>query len=483
MTDLFRTTQRPSFSGRQITVFGLSRSGLAVTKLLVSLGARIVGTDTRSINELQPVIDELNRFALSQQVTIDFVLDKHDEDCISNADLIVVSPGVFVDQVPILRIAAEQGIPILSELEIASSVCLSPIIAVTGTKGKTTTTILTAEILKQGHFRRVFLAGNIGLPLSSLALNLTEEDIVVAEVSSFQLEMTSCFHPAVSTILNLSPDHLDRHGTISAYQKAKQKIYANQNGKDWIVLNADDPYTVSLANSVAVNAKTTFFSLTGCSNDQIDVYLKDGRVYLKDSQSTHFVGKQTSIALRGQHNLANVLASVSIGQICGVSPQKMKQVLYNFDRSIHLPLQHAFQLVSSVNQIHFIDDSKATNVAATKAALQSITTQKQTILIMGGYDKGNDYSPLIDLVKLRVKNLILLGKNTENIRNALSEYVVTVGVPTMDLAVRKAYEYACPGDTVLLSPANASFDMFTDYKARGQAFQKSIVHLQKSVAR
>ncbi len=481
MVDLFRRTHRAILSGQQVSVFGLGRSGVAVTKLLIRLGANILGTDNRPADVLQPIVDNLNDFALSKEATVDFILGGHNDDCINKADLIIVSPGVAVNQLPILRRAIEKGIPILSELEVASLVCLAPIIAITGTKGKTTTAILTAEILKKGNFRRVCLAGNIGQPLSSFALGLTSEDVVVTEVSSFQLEMTHRFRPAISAILNLSPDHLDRHGSFALYQQAKNKIYANQTRDDWSILNADDPYTDSLVSSKRINARTILFSLTDHRNDRIRAYQQDGIIYLKDHNSRKFVAEYASTNLQGQHNLANILASVNIGKICGVSIQSIRQSLQVFDASTHLPLQHAFQQVSSINRIRFIDDSKATNVAATKAALESVPSiQKHTILIMGGYDKGNDYSPLVQLIKLRVKVLILLGENTEIIRNVLSQHVVTVDVRTMDSAVQKAYKYARPGDIILLSPANASFDMFSDYKARGQAFQTAINNLKKT---
>ena len=481
MVDLFRRTHRAILSGQQVSVFGLGRSGVAVTKLLIRLGANILGTDNRPADVLQPIVDNLNDFALSKEATVDFILGGHNDDCINKADLIIVSPGVAVNQLPILRRAIEKGIPILSELEVASLVCLAPIIAITGTKGKTTTAILTAEILKKGNFGRVCLAGNIGQPLSSFALGLTSEDVVVTEVSSFQLEMTHRFRPAISAILNLSPDHLDRHGSFALYQQAKNKIYANQTRDDWSILNADDPYTDSLVSSKRINARTILFSLTDHRNDRIRAYQKDGIIYLKDHNSRKFVAEYASTNLQGQHNLANILASVNIGKICGVSIQSIRQSLQVFDASTHLPLQHAFQQVSSINRIRFIDDSKATNVAATKAALESVPSiQKHTILIMGGYDKGNDYSPLVQLIKLRVKVLILLGENTEIIRNVLSQHVVTVDVRTMDSAVQKAYKYARPGDIILLSPANASFDMFSDYKARGQAFQTAINNLKNT---
>ena len=481
MVDLFRRTHRAILSGQQVSVFGLGRSGVAVTKLLIRSGANILGTDNRPADVLQPIVDSLNDFALSKEATVDFILGGHNDDCINKADLIIVSPGVAVNQLPILRRAIEKGIPILSELEVASLVCLAPIIAITGTKGKTTTAILTAEILKKGNFRRVCLAGNIGQPLSSFALGLTSEDVVVTEVSSFQLEMTHRFRPAISAILNLSPDHLDRHGSFALYQQAKNKIYANQTRDDWSILNADDPYTDSLVSSKRINARTILFSLTDHRNDRIRAYQQDGIIYLKDHNSRKFVAEYASTNLQGQHNLANILASVNIGKICGVSIQSIRQSLQVFDASTHLPLQHAFQQVSSINRIRFIDDSKATNVAATKAALESVPSiQKHTILIMGGYDKGNDYSPLVQLIKSRVKVLILLGENTEIIRNVLSQHVVTVDVRTMDSAVQKAYKYARPGDIILLSPANASFDMFSDYKARGQAFQTAINNLKNT---
>ena len=487
---LSRQTRRPNFLGQRITVFGLSRSGTAAAAMLSQLGAAVLCTDIRPIDQLRSAIDDLADTSMSAQYPIDYVLGQHNYRCIEKADLIVVSPGVPVDQVPILSEAKQQRIPIVSELEVASSVCLAPIIAITGTKGKTTTTLLTGEILKQGNFRRVCVVGNIGEPFSNSVLDLTAEDIVVAEVSSFQLEATVSFHPTISAILNLSPDHLDRHRTLEAYQQAKQKIYANQTADDWIVLNADDPYTASLTdlNQAETCVRPAFFSQTIV--DKTMVYRQNGQIYAPNyaakqpsdvgSRKQSYVCDREPISLAGNHNLDNILSAVAIGQICRIPVLKIRQALYNFKATDHASLRHAFESVQQINGIDFIDDSKATNVAATQAALRSIsTTGRRILLIMGGYDKGNDYTPLIGLIKSRVKVLILLGQQTQTIRNALSDYVVTLNTPTMELAVEQAFQTAVSGDTVLLSPANASYDMFIDYKDRGSSFQQAIAKLDK----
>ena len=492
VTGLSRQTRRPNFSGQRITVFGLSRSGTAAAAMLSQLGAAVLCTDIRPIDQLRSAVEDLTGASMPPQYPIDYVLGEHNYRCIEKTDLIVVSPGVPVDQVPILSEAKQQGIPIVSELEVASSVCLAPIIAITGTKGKTTTTLLTGEILKQGDFRQVCVAGNIGEPFSNVVLELTAEDIVVAEVSSFQLETTVSFHPAISAILNLSPDHLDRHQSLKAYQQAKQKVYANQTADDWIVLNADDPYTAGLAdlNQVGTFVQPVFFSQTIV--DKAMIYRQNGQIYAPNYAATQpsdvrlrkqsYVCDRELISLAGNHNLDNILSAVAIGQICRIPVLKIRQALYNFEATDHVPLRHAFELVQQINGIDFIDDSKATNVAATRAALRSVPTNgRQILLIMGGYDKGNDYAPLIELVKSRVKVLILLGQQTQTIRNALSGCVVTLNTPTMELAVKQAFQTAVPGDTVLLSPANASYDMFTDYKHRGFAFQQAIAQLEEYI--
>ena len=456
-----------TFADKQISVFGLHRSGVAVAKLLNDLGAKVLVTDPKSIDELQADIDAL------KDRDIDFILGGHDQRCIEKADLIVLSPGVPLD-IPILQEARSASIPITGELEVAASLCAAPMVAITGTKGKSTTTILTAELLKRGNFRRVCAAGNIGVPLSSEVQGLTAEDLVVIEASSFQLETTTQFRPVVSVVLNLSRDHLDRHKTMAAYRAAKLKICANQTSANWIVLNALDENVLSFAD--ATQAKTIYFNDT--ATVETGTYVEDGKIFANWEGESHRICDVGDSPLPGKHNLQNILAATVVGQIFGISPNMMRSAICNFSPAEHPPLEHAFEPVRTINGIRFINDSKATNVAAVKAALELLSDP--ILLIMGGYDKGNNYQPLIECVQSKVKGLILLGSHTGIIRNALAAHVVTRDAGTMSDAVELAYSHAVPGDVVLLSPANASFDMFTDYKERGQAFREAVNHLEST---
>ena len=456
-----------TFADKQISVFGLHRSGVAVAKLLDDLGAKVLVTDPKSIDELQADIDAL------KDRDIDFILGGHDQRCIEKADLIVLSPGVPLD-IPILQEARSASIPITGELEVAASLCAAPMVAITGTKGKSTTTILTAELLKRGNFRRVCAAGNIGVPLSSEVQGLTAEDLVVIEASSFQLETTTQFRPVVSVVLNLSRDHLDRHKTMAAYRAAKLKICANQTSANWIVLNALDENVLSFAD--ATQAKGVYF--TDTATVEMGTYVKDNQIFANWEGESHRICDVGDSPLPGKHNLQNILAATVVGQIFGISPNMMRSAICNFSPAEHPPLEHAFEPVKTINGIRFINDSKATNVAAVKAALESLSDP--ILLIMGGYDKGNNYQPLIECVQSKVKGLILLGSHTGIIRNALAAHVVTRDAGTMSDAVELAYSHAVPGDVVLLSPANASFDMFTDYKERGQAFREAVNHLEST---
>ena len=456
-----------TFADKQISVFGLHRSGVAVAKLLDDLGAKVLVTDPKSSDELQADIDAL------KDRDIDFILGGHDQRCIEKADLIVLSPGVPLD-IPILQQARSTGIPITGELEVAASLCTASMVAITGTKGKSTTTILTAELLKGGKFRRVCTAGNIGVPLSSEVQDLTAEDLVVIEASSFQLETTTRFRPVVSVVLNLSRDHLDRHKTMEAYRAAKLKICANQTSTDWIVLNALDEEVLSFHDET--QAKAVCFADTATVEQ--GTYVKANQIFVKWDGESHWICDAEDSPLPGRHNLQNILAATAVGQIFGIAPNMMRSAICNFSPAEHPPLEHAFEPVKTINGIQFINDSKATNVAAVKAALESLSDP--ILLIMGGYDKGNSYQPLIECVRSKVKGLILLGSHTGIIRNALAAHVVTRDAGTMSDAVELAYSHAVPGDVVLLSPANASFDMFTDYKARGQAFREAVNHLEST---
>jgi len=514
-----------NFQGKHVSIIGLVRSGVAVAKLLDDLGARVLVSDLKSENELHESLAEL------QGRDIQYVLGGHDERCIEKAELIVVSPAVPLD-IPILKSARDLGIPIVGELEIAYRLCKAPIIAITGTKGKSTTTTLVGDILMRGKMARgqdgncclsvlpscrlaplppcpsfpisynnVYVAGNIGVALSQKVQDVTAEDIVVVEVSSFQLESTEQFHPIVSVILNITTDHLDRHKTMAQYVDAKKRIFLNQTSKDYIVLNADDNLVKSFADSA--KAKPIFFSrkksgkqLTKEIPDFTGTYIEDDYIVAKVNIPTlekrgsgdFPICHLSEIKLLGAHNLENVLAASAVGIIfglmivdCRLSIEKVDNHQYAIRDAISNfhGLEHALQFVGELNGVKFINDSKATNVDSVRVALEAI--ENNIILIMGGYDKGNDYSPLVGLVKAKVKILILLGEHTAKIRDALGAYTTTYPASTMREAVSLAYSQAQKGDYVLLSPANASFDMFTDYRERGNAFREAVRHVSNVI--
>ena len=467
--------------GKQVTVFGINRSGVAAAKLLRTSGATVTVTDTRTADTLSKEIAELDNLHNSDQTRSPYrqFLGGHPPECIADADFIVVSPGVPLE-IPILCNARAGNLPILAELEVAASVCPAPIVAITGTKGKSTTTLLTAAILKAtDQFPNVSVAGNIGVPLAAEVQNLTDRDIVVVEASSFQLESTVTFHPKVSVVLNLSRDHLDRHKTMAAYRAAKQKITDNQTSTDWMILNGSDPTIKDFALSTA--AKVLYFTDTGTpENSTFSSVFRDGtELFARWDGTRKKVCDVADIPLRGAHNVQNVLAAISVGRIFGATESQVQQALQTFDRS-HPALSHAFEPVRTVTGVEFIDDSKATNVAAVKAALESIENAN-IILVMGGYDKGNDYTPLRQLVQDRVKTTVMLGEYTQQIEKTLVNTTDIVKANTMAEAVQLAYKNAAPGDIVLLAPANASFDMYTDYKARGADFKAAVNALQPNL--
>ena len=474
--------------GKRVTVFGLNRSGVAAAKLLRLYGAVVSVTDMRSGEALSTEISTLNESSELEKIptansrsvnTCDpyrTYFGGHPLECITDTDFIVVSPGVPLD-IPILCEARTRNFPILAELEVSASLCPAPIVAITGTKGKSTTTLLTAAILKaDGRFPNVCVAGNIGVPLAAEVQNLTDQDIVVVEASSFQLESTVTFHPKVSVVLNLSRDHLDRHGTMSAYREAKQKISDNQTAADWIVLNDSDTSVKDFAASTA--AKAVYFTDKGIPEDlSFSGTFRDGSgIFAQQNGTRERICELADIPLPGAHNMQNVLAAIAVGRIFGVEVGKIRKALLCFDRS-HPALSHAFELLRTLDGIRFINDSKATNVAAVKAALESLV-DSQVVLIMGGYDKGNDYTPLCEIVQTRVKGAVMLGEHTQQIEKTLVGATDIMKAGTMAEAVQIAYKYAVSGDVVLLSPANASFDMYTDYKARGADFKAAVDALQ-----
>lgn len=459
------------FKGKRALVVGLGRSGVAAAKVLCELGCQVIANDLKGASQLKEALEAL---AELDGRNIKFVLGEHPDWLASESevDFIVVSPGVTME-LPLIKSAKDLGIPVMSELEVAYGLCKAPIIAITGTKGKSTTTSLVGKMLKSsGRFSKVVVAGNIGRAFSTEVRALSENDIAVLEVSSFQLEGTINFHPMVSALLNLSADHLDRHRSLEAYIAAKKRIFLNQTQSDYAILNADDAGVSELSNQA--KAMTIRFS---CQKEvELGCFLRGDFLMARWGCEEFSLCKRSELKLLGRHNLYNVLAASCAALIFGVSKAMVAESALNFSS-----LEHTFEPVTEINGIKFINDSKATDVAAVRAALEALEAPKpQITLIMGGVDKGNDYKILSQLIAKKVKKLILIGKDNSLIKEAFKSMVEVEevrgdnGDKVMKEAVKRAYLSSKAGDWILLSPACASFDLFRDVKDRGEAFKRTI---------
>lgn len=446
-------------SGKRVSVFGMARSGMALAKVLKGLGASVFLTEKKNDDSLSSQISEL------KSTGMDFETGGHTEKALDHKDYLVVSPGIPSD-LPILIQAENKGIPIFSEIEVAYWLSEAQIIGITGSNGKTTTTTLVGEILKEDG-REVRVAGNIGVPFSSVVQEVSSNGVIVLEISSFQLEKIEEFKPKVSTILNVTPDHLDRYPDMKTYTDAKLRIFENQTEDDFVVLNWDDPVTSKLAP--LSRAKSLFFSIK--SELKVGSYVKNGSLVFQMNGKAVEIIPVEEIGIKGPHNLSNAAAACAICASIGVKKESMEKALRNFKG-----VEHRLEEVSIIDGIRFVNDSKATNVDSVFYALQSI--KEPIFLIAGGKDKGGDFTKLRELVKLKVKGLILLGQAKEKIKNALGDLVPTNMVGSMEEAVELGFRKAEKGDCVLLSPACASFDMFKDYEDRGRVFKKAVINLK-----
>jgi UDP-N-acetylmuramoylalanine--D-glutamate ligase len=449
-------TYRQSLAGKTVSVVGLAKSGVAAARLIRRLGGRVLASDSSPLEALPEDARGLERLGCALWA------GGHPDAAFAGAELIVVSPGVPLE-LPALVAMRARGVPIIGELELAWRVMEADVIAITGTNGKTTTTTLTGELLRT-QVRPVLVGGNIGTPLAEHALEFPGDGIVVAEVSSFQLDTTDRFRPRVAAILNITPDHIDRHGTFERYVDAKARIFANQLSTDCVVLNADDPVTAGLGGRA--RGRVIWFSrLTTLAHG---VFIYDGWIVAKLNGSTERICPVTEITLRGQHNVENVLAATACALWTGMSPSLIRRGIAAF-RGV----AHRIERVHDDRGVVYYNDSKGTNVDSTIKALESFS--EPVILIAGGKGKGQDFGPLAEAARGRVRRAILIGQDRDRIRAALD----LAGIPAedaeaMDDAVRRARDAARVGDVVLLSPACASFDMFRNFEHRGDAF-KSVV--------
>jgi len=440
---------------KRVLVVGLGRSGVAAATFLQEQGARVIVSDTKTEAQLQNEISVL----LDRGISIE--TGRHGERTFRDQDLIVVSPGVPSDQ-PQLQQARSLGIPVIGEVELACRFLKGKIIAITGSNGKTTTTTLAGEILAKSG-KKTLVGGNIGTPVISLAGQSSADGFDVLEISSFQLETIQQFKPYISAILNITPDHLDRHRTFQAYVDAKARIFENQQPSDFGLLNADDPTCVGLKSKV--KGALYWFSRKQRVENGASV-VGDQIIFRANGQETPVLSLN-DIQLKGAHNLENVLAAVCIGMIAGCGPQQVRKAVGEFHG-----VEHRLELAATIQGIAFYNDSKATNVDATIKALESFPGNIH--LILGGKDKGSDYTVLNPLLRERTKRAYLIGAAAAKIGAQIQGTTPIVYSGTLERAIRQAFDSAVSGDVVLLAPACASFDQFENYEHRGRAFKELV---------
>jgi UDP-N-acetylmuramoylalanine--D-glutamate ligase len=450
-------------SNKRVLVVGLGKSGVASALFLKAHGARVTVSDTKSGDELRNEIPVL----LDHGITVE--TGGHGERTFRGQDLIVVSPGVPVDA-PLLAHARSVGEAVIGEIELAAQFLPGSIVAITGSNGKTTTTTLTGEILTAGGLLTL-VGGNIGTPAISLAERAKPQSVAVLEVSSFQLETIQTFRPKVAVVLNVTPDHLDRHRTFEAYVDAKARIFENQRGDDFAVLNEDDPTCVAMA--ARTRAQVFWFSRQ--KEVKQGAWVRDGNILFRDGTGLQKKAQReimlvSEIPLKGAHNLENVLAAVCAGALMGCAPEKIRQAVRDFKA-----VEHRLEFVATIRGVDYYNDSKATNVDATIKALESFPANIH--LILGGKDKGSDYSVLNELLRQRVKRVYTIGAAAAKIESQIKNIEV-VHAETLENALRKANAVAEAGDVVLLAPACASFDQFKNYEQRGQVFKEIVRGLE-----
>ena len=443
-------------TNKRVTVAGAARSGLAAAELLARRGARVTLSEVRSdAPETEPL----------KALGVQLELGGHRAATFTGAELVVLSPGVPPEQ-PAVQAARDRGVPVIAEIELAFRWLQGRVIAITGTKGKSTTTVLTGRILETAGLK-VTVGGNIGAPLSAQVPLSTPETFHVVETSSFQLEQIETFHPWIAVMLNFSPDHLDRHPSVDAYASAKGRIFENQDAQDWAVINADDPSVLELARRG--RARTRLFSK--------DRLLPAGTVIdagwivdRHDDRATRLVPLR-AIHLLGPHLVNDVMAAATVGVLAGAAPAAMTAAVESFRG-----LEHAMELVADVGGVRFVNDSKATNV---ESALRSIESfDRDLVPIVGGRYKGGDLGLLREPLKARAKAVVAIGEARPLVRDALAGAVPVHEADSFDEAIARAYALAKPSGVVLLAPACASFDMFRDYAERGRRFKDEVKRIE-----
>ena len=450
-------------NNKRVLVVGLGKSGVASALFLKSRGARVTVSDSKPEAELR---DEI-LLLLEHGITVE--TGGHGDRTFRGQDLIVVSPGVPVDAPQLLQ-ARNLGEPVIGEIELAAQFLSGPIVAITGANGKTTTTTLAGEIIAAGKFSAV-VGGNIGTPAISFVDQAGPDTWIVLEVSSFQLETIVEFRPRIAVILNITPDHLDRHKAFDNYVNAKARIFENQGADDFTVLNADDSTTAGLSE----RTRAPLFWFSRKKEIERGAFVRGPQIYFRDGHSEREIMPLAEVPLRGAHNLENVLAGVSIGMLVGCSPEQIRQAVRNFKA-----VEHRLEFVAKIGEVEYYNDSKATNVDATIKALEAFPAKLHLHLILGGKDKGSDYSVLNDLLRQRVKRVYTIGAAAAKIESHIQGAAEIEHAETLENALRRASESAAAGDVILLAPACASFDQFQSYEHRGRVFKETVHSLAMS---
>jgi len=440
-------------TGKNILVVGLARTGVAVARFLARNGAKVAVTDLRDETALAGPLGEL------AGLPVQYVLGRHDEADFAAADMVVVSPGVPQES-HYLQAARKAGREVITEIELASRFVTAPMVAITGTNGKTTTTTLTGEIFSACGYR-TFVGGNIGNPLVELVEGGEPVERVVVEISSFQLEWISSFRPRVAVLLNITEDHLDRYATFQEYIDAKVRIFENQDASDFAVLNVDDPIVAAIGGRIAA----TVFPMSQQRDLAEGIFHRDGVITFRHhGRVERFTTGRFRIT--GVHNIENIMASLASTLLLGCDAKRALAAVEGFGG-----LPHRMELVRELAGVRYYEDSKATNVGSVEKALASFTS---ITLIAGGKDKGGSYGPLVPLVKERVRHMILIGEARERMARELGSFTDTRMATTLEEAVQLAASLTKPGGVVLFSPACSSFDMFRDYEERALRFRAAV---------
>ena len=453
-------------SRKKVLIIGAARSGIAAAKFLTTRGAVV------ALNDQKP-LDKWSEAALALKGSgVGLIPGEPPGWLLDQLDIVVVSPGVPANIIPI-RYAERAGAEVIGEVELAYRFLKGRIIAITGSNGKTTTTSLIGELLRDANLP-VQVGGNIGQALISLVESSRNDGWTVVELSSFQLETIKEFHPTIAVVLNVTPNHMDRYETFNDYAAAKHRIFMNQTANDFAVLNADDP-TVSSWKS-GLRARVIEFSVR--RELERGVFLRKDELITRSAEGEHEVLCVNGMKLRGLHNVENVAAAIAAGLAAGADIESMRGTIRRFD-----PVEHRLEFVAEVRGVKFYNDSKATSVDATLKALEAFANEPgKVVLILGGRGKKAPYAPLETLVKTKVRKLVLIGEDADTIADQLGECAAYEKASAMDDTVKRSFAAAEKGDVVLLAPACASFDMFDSYEHRGKAFKEEISDLRSQIS-